>query len=367
MEKRLTNHNFFILDSMDDWVRIISPDGKVIFENQRMKDDTKNVKFLENLVNNYDPKNEIEQTSHIMKNTTIVEEKLIDGKYYSIKTSPVYFDDEFLGIVEVYRDITSESKMKIDLFNANRDMLDDIRFVKKIQNNILPKNKSYGKIRLEGKYVPSNDLSGDMFDIIKINDNKYAFYMADVMGHGVKASMMTMFVKVSLSAIFERHPFYSPKQALLKIRQKFVDLEMTSSQYFTIWLGIFDLKNESLTFANAGHNCPPLLKANGKEKLQTLEVSGRMISNIIEPTDYHEVKVDFKPKDKILFYTDGLTESQNMNKIDYGIERLREKFQQTSDLSSIVKDVEEYTWGEQKDDIALALIVYKEKSQREKM
>jgi sigma-B regulation protein RsbU (phosphoserine phosphatase) len=361
MDNKLTNHNFFVLNSMDDWVRIISPDGKVIFENDRMKNDTKNVKFLENLVNNYDPKNEAEQTAHIMKNTTIMEEKLIDGKYYSIKTSPVYFDDEFLGVVEVYRDITSESKMKIDLFNANRDMLDDIRFVKKIQNNILPKNKSYGKIILEGKYVPSNDLSGDMFDIIKINDNKYAFYIADVMGHGVRASMMTMFVKVTLSAIFERHPYYTPQQALLKIRQKFVDLQMTSSQYFTMWLGIFDLKNESLMFSNAGHNCPPLLYCKNEERFQSLEVSGRMISNIIEPTDYEEVEVEFRPCDKILFYTDGIIESVNMDKEEYGIKRLGEKFKETSDLGKIVEDVQKYTRGEQKDDIALALIAYKEK------
>lgn len=361
MDNRLTNHNFFVINSMDDWVRIIDPDGKVIFENKRMIDDTKNVKFLENLVNNYDPRNEIEQTSHIMKNTTIMEEKLIDGKYYSIKTSPVYVNDEFLGVVEVYRDITSESKMKIDLFNANRDMLDDIRFVKKIQNNILPKNKSYGKIVLEGKYVPSNDLSGDMFDIIKINDNKYAFYIADVMGHGVRSSMMTMFVKVTLSAIFERHPFYTPKQALLKIRQKFVDLQMTTSQYFTIWLGIFDLKNQSIKFANAGHNCPPLLYCKDEERSQSLVVSGRMISNIIEPTDYEELTVDFKPCDKILFYTDGVIESQNMEKEEYGIKRLSQKFKQTEDLGTIVKDVQKFTWGEQKDDIALALIAYKEK------
>ncbi|MGO3018514.1 MAG: SpoIIE family protein phosphatase [Anaerococcus sp.] len=361
MDNKIINQKFFVLNSMSDWVRIISPEGKVIFVNQKMKEDTKNVKFLENLVNNYDPKNKAEQTSHIMRDTTIMEEKLIDGKYYSIKTSPIYTEDEFTGIVEVYRDITSESKMKIDLFNANRDMLDDIRFVKKIQNNILPKNKSYGKIVLEGKYLPSNDLSGDMFDIIKINDNKYAFYIADVMGHGVKASMMTMFVKVTLSSIFERHPFYSPKQALMRIRQKFVELDMNSSQYFTMWLGIFDLKKETLIYANAGHNCPPFMYCKEDGKSKVLEVSGRMISNIIEPTDYREVKVNFNPNHKILFYTDGATESQNFEKEEYGIKKLIQKFKETSNLTEIIEDIKKFTWGEQKDDIALALIAYKEK------
>lgn len=366
MENKLTNKNFYVLNSMNDWVRIISPEGQIIFVNDKMREDTKDVKLLENLVNNYDKSIDENHSSQIMKHTTIIEEKLIDGKYYSIKTSPVYNNDEFIGIVEVYRDITSESKMKIDLFNANRKMLDDIRFVKTIQSNIIPKNKSYGKITLVGKYLPSHDLSGDLFDIVKINDNKYAFYIADVMGHGVRASMMTMFVKVSLSSIFERHPFYSPRQALLKIRKKFVELDISSSQYFTMWLGIFDLKNEKLTYANAGHNCPPFMYCKDEKRSKILKIKGRMISNIIEPTDYEEIKIDFKPCDRILFYTDGAIESQNINKEEYGIERLTEKFKENSKLEAIIEDINNFTWGEQKDDIALAIIGYKDKKKLNK-
>lgn len=352
-------HNYFILNSMDDWVRIIDPEGEVIFVNDKMRQDTEHVKFLASLVNNYEPM-AADQDSQVMKTTTIVEEKLIDGKYYSIKTSPVYYEGVYQGLIEVYRDITSESKMKIDLFNANRQMLDDIRFVRKIQNSILPKNKSYGQIELEGRYIPSNDLSGDLFDIIKIADEKYAFYIADVMGHGVKSSMMTMFVKLTLSSIFERHPQYGPEKSLLKIREKFVDLNINTSQYFTMWLGIFDLKNNKLKFSNAGHNCPPLFFRKKTNKIEELEIGGRMISNLIEVSQYKEVEIDFCKEDEILFYTDGATESQNHDKSDYSVARLKEKFSQTSDLDEILEDITDYTWGEQKDDIALAVIKYKE-------
>ncbi|MDU2829581.1 MAG: SpoIIE family protein phosphatase, partial [Anaerococcus sp.] len=258
-----------------------------------------------------------------------------------------------------YRDITSESNMKVDLFNANRKMLEDIRFVRKIQTNILPKNKTYGDIKLEGRYIPSNDLSGDLFDIIKVDENKYAFYIADVMGHGVKASIMTMFVKLSISGIFERHSDYSPGQVLKKLRKDFVKLDMNSSQYFTVWIGIFDIKNNRLTFSNAGHNCPPLHLVENKNRVNKLVVSGRMISNIIEQNIYQEVTISLHPKDRILFYTDGVTESRDMNKNEYSVERLMENLKNKKNLDYILEDLEKFTWGEQDDDISLALIDYK--------
>lgn len=361
-EKRLEfkNHNYFILNSMDDWVRIIDLNGEVIFVNDKMKKETKNLNFLDGLIDNHNFENGRSLTSKILKDTTVFEEVFIDGKYYSIKTSPVLFEGEFEGIVEVYRDITSESKMKIDLFNANRDMLDDIRFVKKIQNSILPKNKTYGKIQLDGRYIPCEDLSGDLFDIIKISEDKYAFYIADVMGHGVRASILTMFVKVTLASVFDRHPKYSPKKALLKIRERFKALNISTSQYFTIWLGVFDFKENQLTYSNAGHNCFPLLYRDKDKEIQRLIVKGRMISNIIEASNYEEIKVDFNKNDSILFFTDGVIEAKNKDKEDYGIDRLENLFKNEKDLDKILDDMNKYSWGEQKDDVALALLEYKE-------
>lgn len=354
--EKFRDDNFYVLNSMDDWVRILDKYGRLVFINEKMKRDIHlDRSFIEQ---NIDIE-KLSEKADIFKNTTIEEEKLINGKYYSIKSSPLYNGNEFMGIIEVYRDITSESRMKVDLFNANRKMLEDIRFVRKIQASILPKNKTYGDIKLEGRYIPSNDLSGDLFDIIKVDENKYAFYIADVMGHGVKASIMTMFVKLSISGIFERHSDYSPGQVLKKLREKFVKLDMNSSQYFTVWVGIFDSLNDSLTFSNAGHNCPPLHLIENKNRVNKLVVSGRMISNIIEQNIYQEVTIKLHPKDRILFYTDGVIESKDIEKNEYSVERLMEKLKNKNNLDFILEDLEKFTWGEQDDDISLALIDYK--------
>lgn len=351
------NFNFFILNSMDDWVRIIDDRGDVAFINTALENAIENSpKLKAYLDENIDLT--LSNSNSLIKNATMIEEKHIDGKYYSIKSSPIFLEDMFTGTIEVYRDITSESRLKIDLYNANKAMLDDIRFVRRIQSSILPKNGTYGKIKLSGIYDPSDNVSGDLYDLIRIDENRSAFYIADVMGHGVKASIMTMFLKVTMSAIFDKHPDYSPSEVFLNLRKKFTRLQIDSSQYFTAWLGIFDFRDNSLVFSNAGHNCPPLIYSKENNEAGYLLVNGRMISNIIEPDTYIEKKLYLQNGDKILFFTDGAIEAKNEEGREFGLERLKETFAENTSLSFVHDKISHYNWQEMSDDLTLALIKY---------
>ena len=356
---KLNESNFAVFNSMDDWVRIVDPKGKTIFLNQSLKEARKESEDLDIYLNENLPLN-LSSENEAIRDTTVVEEKLISNRYYSIKASPIFIEEIYTGIVEIFRDITRETMMKIELFDANRSMLDDIRFVRKVQSSILPKNKVYGNIDLKGIYNPSEDVSGDLYDIVKIDDDKYAFYIADVMGHGVKSSIMTMFIKVSIFSIFDKHPEFTPSKALLKLRERFYELEMESSQYFTAWLGIFDFKDHSLTYSNAGHNCPPMIYKDKSKQCQYLHANGRMISNIIEPDVYNEVSTIIEHGDKILFFTDGAIEATDEDKNEFGLQRLEDSFIFHKDLEKIYEQINEFTWGEQEDDITLAMISYKE-------
>ncbi|WP_299034276.1 SpoIIE family protein phosphatase [uncultured Anaerococcus sp.] len=354
------NINFFILNSMDDWVRIIDDFGEVTFINDALKEALEKSPKLKNYLDeNIDLL--LSNSNSLVKSTTMIEEKLIDGKYYSIKSSPIYLGETFTGTIEVYRDITSESLLKIDLYNANKAMLDDIRFVRRIQSSILPKNRTYGNLKLSAIYNPAADVSGDIYDLIRIDENRVAFYIADVMGHGVKASIMTMFLKVTMSAIFDKHPDFTPNEVFLNLRKKFTRLQIDSSQYFTAWLGIFDFRDDSLIFSNAGHNCPPLISACDNEEAEYLLASGRMISNIIEPDKYIEKKIRLKSGDKILFFTDGSIEAKNEKGDEFGLERLRDTFSKSGDLSYVNSKISSYNWQAMTDDLTLALIEYEKK------
>ncbi len=351
--------DFAVLDSMNDWVRLVDPNGATIFINKSLKKAKKESEELKFYLEENVPLN-LSSENEAIRNTTVVEEKLISERYYSIKASPIFYKEEYTGTVEVFRDITRETMMKIELFEANRNMLEDIRFVRKVQSSILPKDKTYGNIDLEGIYIPSANVSGDLYDIIKLDDKRYAFYIADVMGHGVKASILTMFIKVSISSIFDKHPDFGPSDALLRLRERFSKLDMYSSQYFTAWLGIFDFNDNSLMFSNAGHNCPPMLYKKNISDCSFLHANGRMISNIIEPDIYNEVNIHLEDGDKILFFTDGAIEANNQEKKEFGLERLRQTFCDSQDINKIYERISGFRWGEQEDDITLAMISYKE-------
>lgn len=355
---KFNNSNFAVLNSMEDWVRVVDGAGETIFINSSLADARNNSTELRIYLDENIPFN-IGSDNEDVIDTTVIEEKLISERYYSIKASPVYDGDDFIGIVEVFRDINRETNMKIELFDANRNMVDDIRFVRKVQSSILPKNKTYGNISLKGIYVPSDNVSGDLYDMIKIDENRYAFYIADVMGHGVKASILTMFVKVTIGSIFDKHPEYTVGQALNKLRDKFTNLDIDSSQYFTAWLGIFDFSTNSLSYSNAGHNCPPIIYRQGIDHYDYLSVSGRMISNIIEPDVYTEVKICLKDDDKILFYTDGCIEAKNQEGKEFGLERLRKAFCKYRDIDKIYEKIGEFSWDDYDDDLTLAMISYK--------
>ncbi|MDO4594005.1 MAG: SpoIIE family protein phosphatase [Tissierellia bacterium] len=349
-------YDYAILNSMDDWVRLLDKDGNVIFINDAIKNNCENPE-----INRYMSEKSpyVAAINHeFVKKSTIVEEKFIAGKYYNVKISPLFHENEHIGAIEVYRDITNETKMKIDLFNANRKMIDDIRFARKIQKNILPKNLNYDGLRLDSIYLPCDNLSGDMFDIIKIDENRYAFYIADVMGHGVTASIMTMFIKQTTKAILDKNNCIGPSEVLKRLKKKFFNMDNNTSQYFTIWIAIFDLKEDEMIFSNAGHNCIPLLKT--KKEIKQLYLKGRMISNVFDDDNFKQVTIKLNKEDQILFYTDGVTESINFEKEFFGIDRLKEIFLESNTTKDILDELKEFSWGEQKDDIALAIIKYKE-------
>lgn len=358
LQEILTQKGMYILNSLEDRVKIYDKEGRLVFENAKLKEAMKEIPAI---------KKEVEETNFYPLSeggikdleTKLVEEKLINQRYYDVTTSPIIVDGEFMGLVQIYRDVTSETQIKIDLFEANKKMVEDIQFVRKIQANILPKNKSYDVLSLDGVYFPCEDISGDTYDLIKIEKGKYLFYIADVMGHGVKSSTMTMFLKATLSAIIESHPSYSPGRILKKLREKFVNLSIQSSQYFTICLGLFDLNQMTFSFANAGHNAPPLFLRDGQVDL--IYSQGRMISNIIEEDSYREVEKNIRPGDTFLFYTDGLVEIKDRLGIPFGEERVKKFLVEGRSSQEIANLALDFSSKEIRDDISLVKIVIKEK------
>lgn len=354
---KINPENLSILDSVEDPI-FFCDDKELFYINNSLKELKKNYpRLFENFKQtvNYTDFKKLKDSK-----ISLFEEKFLNGKYYRIEKIPIKDKktEKFCGILVIFKNITSQTNIKIDLFKANRKMLDDILISRKIQQKLMGKDGIYKNLTFESLYEPCDNLSGDIYDILKTDDDKIIFYIADVCGHGVSASIMTMFVKQALTSIVESNRLSDPNCILKKLKDEFVKLGVNRSQYFTIWLGIFDLKKKSLMYSNAGLNSIPVVLSEGKTIY--LYSKGRMISNILQDYDYELNCYHLKDGDTFLFYTDGVVECKDVHSNQYGIERLTEKFKENRNVQKIYEDLLNHKWKEIKDDIALAIISYKE-------
>lgn len=355
--------NFRFLDSMDDLVRIRDGNGEILFENKSMrnivsemiKNDKRVVRSAEMFFELY--------SGDIKSKVTMEREVEIFGKLYAVKASPI-FDKESIveGYIEVYRDISLERSITKQLYNTNRKIHNDILLAKNIQKSILPKVKNFQDLEFEWSHIASEDLSGDLFDIVEIDENRVGIYIADVVGHGISASIMTMFIRQSMRRILQENHKLNPEEAILELKEMFKQLDLDIDQYFSIVYMLIDLSENMVSYVNAGHNCMPIL-FNDK-RIAIMHNKGKLISNLFENVSYNQKNIKFNEGDKILLYTDGLTDTQNFKGQYFDENKLIKWIQKNKNeehiVDDLVKDLKMFRDLEQKDDIAILLIKKKE-------
>lgn len=350
--------NYHVLEGMADWVRVVDNKGTIIYANKAMKSS-----LGENIVGVSCYKAHCREkrcvfcitNRSILTGETMQKEELINGRYYSVKSSPITNSDgKITAAVEVFRDVTRERKLELELIDRNKIMRKDLQFAKRIQEKILPRKGSIENINIDYIYKASEMLSGDMFDIFRIDDENIGIYISDVAGHGIAASMMTMFIRQTMRAIVA--DILSPRVVLSELHRRFSLLNLESDKYFTIFYGVYNKITHKFRFSNAGHNCIPV-KFND-EGYKLLEIKGYPIAMLFDTMDYKEESVQLAEGDKILFYTDGITEAKDHNGIDFGVEGILDTI--LKNPNNLLEEIENkyiyHSWGEQDDDYALVLM-----------
>lgn len=350
--------NYHVLDGMADWVRVVDKNGIVIFANAAMKnalgEDIVGIECYRAYCKERKCSFCISNRS-MLTGETIQKEEIINGNYYSVKSSPVVNGNgEIYASVEVFRDVTRERKLELELIDRNKRMRKDLQFARKIQERILPRKGTIENIDIDYIYQASEMLSGDMFDIFYIDEENLGIYISDVAGHGIAASMMTMFIRQTMRAI--KDDILSPSLVLSELHRRFTLLNLEPDKYFTIFYGVYNKKTHEFRYSNAGHNCIPV-KFN-EEKYEFLEMKGFPIALLFDVMKYEEKKVQLIPGDKILFYTDGITEAKDHNDKEFGVEGILGTIKKTP--NNLLEEIENkyiyHSWGEQDDDYALVLM-----------
>ncbi|WP_288554927.1 SpoIIE family protein phosphatase [uncultured Levyella sp.] len=345
-----------ILNAMEDYVRIVDRRGRILFENESLK------RFDQSESKGRPIFPLSTATGPFLEKTMTMTEFCVAGHVFSVMNSPMYQDGEVNAVIQVFRDTTIQNNITVQLMNVNRKLHKEIKLARTIQTKMLPRMTGFGSLRFDYAYLPTEELSGDFFDFIPLGQGRLGFYISDVVGHGVSASILTMFVRQTMRSILEEEKMREPSKVLGTLRDRFLEIHMDEGQYFSLFYAVFDTKNHLLTYANAGHNCLPMVEQDGN--LEYLNASGRLISSLaIKEYTYSEHSRPVKEGDRFLFYTDGAVEAKNAVGTEYGEENLERLLLKgrSNTLQTIVRDLRHYTGEQLRDDIA---IVYVENQRR---
>ncbi|HEO65638.1 MAG TPA: serine/threonine-protein phosphatase, partial [Spirochaetes bacterium] len=173
-------------------------------------------------------------------------------------------------------------------------------------------------LTIQYRYIPSQKLGGDYFNVIQLADNKIGIFLSDVMGHGVAASLITMVLKT----LFDNHVHRidSPSDFLFTLNNELQKIFGEILIYATAIYIIVDQKNRKLYYANGAHP-PALLYNNTKSDIMQLQCQGTILG-IFKDTKYKTIEMSYEPNDQIFLYTDGLTDVENIQEEPFGDERL---------------------------------------------
>jgi len=196
---------------------------------------------------------------------------------------------------------------------SNMKMQKDLELARKIQHNLIPQAPPESDFySLYTLYLPMHEVGGDYYDFIPFHEEeKIGIIIGDVSGHGVHAALITSMVKmlVETSGKFRN----SPEKLLRYINDNLYG--MTGENFFTAFYGIYDSSTNRFTYARAGHTYPVIIRELGN-KLEMVESRGNLLGSFQNLT-FEERDIHLNKGDKILFYTDGLTEARNREEKEF--------------------------------------------------
>jgi len=188
--------------------------------------------------------------------------------------------------------------------NHNSDMFRSGQLQQKYLNAPLPNND---RIKITVSYHPVMACGGDYYDIIPIDEENYLVLIADVAGHGVNAAFITFIIKTlvgdsSFKALLHRNLSVQSLISWLNVR---LNRELANVQplIISLCIGLFDLKSMALKICNGGHMPPFIIRG---DKAEMLNVKGTALG-FSEEIPYFEKTFSLKKRDRVVFYTDGIT------------------------------------------------------------
>ncbi len=301
--------------------------------------------------------------------TTVFE---LDGSLLA----PIRFDGEVISIIQIEPKAT-ESKFDDEdrrfLLRAAAEIesgLSHLRWheqeqefeeAKAILERLIPKAPPQLEgFEMVGTWKPARAVGGDYYDVLQLDDHRAALCIADVAGKGMPAALLMSNMQAAFQAFAPDS--LAPRELCAKVNRVICG-HMTEDKFITFFYGALDRRTRRLSYTNAGHNAPLLLRRDGST--QWLDKGGAVFG-VFREERYEQAEVVLQPGDWLILFTDGVVEAQNAQGEEFGEARLIEVVQQNRSLhadamqQTIMQTIEAFTRGEFQDDATLLVLKVQE-------
>jgi serine phosphatase RsbU (regulator of sigma subunit) len=184
---------------------------------------------------------------------------------------------------------------------------EEMRLASKLQRDFLPKGMpEVGPVRFHALFRPAGYVSGDLYDVIRLDERNVGFYVADAVGHGMPAALLTMFMKralVTKQILTGRYRLMRPGETMAILNQALLDQNLEQATFATALYGVINCETLDVSFARAGHPCPLVLRKDGS--VEELQAEGGLLG-IFEDEVYQDGTAKLSTGDRLILFTDGV-------------------------------------------------------------
>ena len=280
-------------------------------------------------------------------------------------------DKEVLMTVAAQLALVIENSRLLERIVAEEKLRRELALAAQVQQRLLPTEPPIsGTLELAGICHPARGVGGDYYDFLPFDNQQIGIAIADVAGKGMAAALLMSTVQASLrSQALVHNDATPPSHALTRLVASMNLLLCRSTQgsnYVTFFYAQFDERTRRLTYVNAGHNPPFLLRHDPTAERWVSLSTGGLFIGAFDHLQYEEETLDLRSGDVLVAYTDGVTEALDVAGEEFGEERLQAALTEAAHLNaqqireSVSQQVREWCAGApQYDDLTFLVMKVK--------
>jgi len=269
------------------------------------------------------------------------------------KLSDQEFEPDEIEFLAAAADTTASAIYNLAL----RKQAQEYQEAREIQEKLLPKQIPQAPgLEISGSWRPARIVGGDYFDVFKLSESKLGLCIGDVSGKAMPAALLMCNLQAVVKALATEST--SPSELVAKAN-RVMWVNTTEDKFITLFYAVVDAEARTLQFTNAGHNAPVLTHQDGT---QVRLEEGGLIVGAFQEAAYAQGQIDLRSGDRLVMFTDGVTEAVNGEEEEFGEKRLVAASLRGRQLSAealhrfLLDLVTEFCGGEFEDDATILVV-----------